>query len=133
MHRFGHSSRKLAQRFALAIPVVTLIMLGIILFPSAGRDDAYISYWPAHTLAETGEFTNYNGEHIEQSSSLLQVIVLAALHWISGIEIELLGPMITILAGELSIVAVYVLARRAIPGSEFATTLLLSTSVFFVY
>jgi hypothetical protein len=133
MHGFSRASGKLAHRFALAIPLMALLVVGVTLFPSAGRDDAYISYWPGHALAETGELTNYNGEHIEQSSSLLQVLVLAALHRISGIEVELLGPLITILAGELSIVAVYVLARRAMPGSEFGAALLLSTSVFFVY
>lgn len=86
---------------ALVALVLTLLMILqlVVFFGIGGRDDSYITYWSAYVLSHFGEIVNYNGERIEQSSSLLQVLVLAALHLISGIDIPLLGTVLAILCG----------------------------------
>ena len=69
------------------LPTALLLAITILLFPSAGRDDTYITLWPAHTLAEHGEILNYNGERVEQSSTLLMVLLLAPFAtWVSDLS-----------------------------------------------
>ena len=51
--------------------LVLFLLFGFLFFPAAGVDDAHITYWPAYTLAHSFEIVNYNGDAIEQSSSLL--------------------------------------------------------------
>src|SRR5204862_487427 len=59
------------------------LIIGFLFLRSTGQDDAYISYWPAHTLAHYGRIINYTGEAVEQSSSMLWVLVLGALAFIT--------------------------------------------------
>ena len=61
-------------------PALALVLAGLLLFPSAGQDDTHITCWPAYTLSHFGQILNYNGQRVEQSSSLLQVLLLAVLH-----------------------------------------------------
>ena len=114
-------------------PPLLLLALGFALFSSTGRDDAHITYWPAYSLSHFGEMVNYSGERVEQSSSLLQVLWLAAAHTLSGIDIVTLGRVCSILFGVLSLVAVYVLAARIHPDIGFTSALLVGTSAYFVY
>ena len=60
---------------ARALPALAFLATGALLFPSSGRDDVYITYGPALALAETGSISNWNGEAVEQSSSLLDVVL----------------------------------------------------------
>jgi hypothetical protein len=64
----------------LIAPAAVLLSTGFLLISSGGRDDAHITLGQL-TLARTGRILNYNGGHLEQSSSLLHVLVLAALSW----------------------------------------------------
>jgi hypothetical protein len=75
-------------------------------FPAGGNDDSYITYWAAYALSAFGRIINYNGEVIEQSSSLLQVLVLALVRRAVNIEPHLSGPLVSILAGLLCVPAV---------------------------
>src|ERR1041385_1784086 len=63
--------------------ILLFIGLGFTLFRSTGQDDCYLSYWPAHTLATFGRIVNYNGEAVEQSSSLLWVLAMGLIAFIS--------------------------------------------------
>jgi len=63
--------------------VLVVPALGFLLFGSTGRDDSYITYWVADQFRRTGRIANYNGKAIEQSSSLLHVLVLAGLSWLT--------------------------------------------------
>jgi hypothetical protein len=77
----------------IAAAVLAAASLG--LHVSAGRDDAYITYWAARMLADVGEIWNYNGERVEQSSSLLFTALLAAVRRVTGAEPETAGPLLS--------------------------------------
>ena len=53
------------------------VLLGYALYGSAGHDDSHITFWASYTLSEFGEIVNYNGDRIEQSSSLLLTVLTA--------------------------------------------------------
>lgn len=77
--------------------VRTLPLGGRVPLPSAGRDDAFITYWAAHAIARFGEIVNYDGDRVEQSSSLLHTVILAILHAVTGVNLPTLG--VTVSAG----------------------------------
>lgn len=79
-------------------------VLGLLFFLSGGQDDCYITYGAARSLATTGRLTNYNGDALEQSSSLLHTALLAGLHRASGLGLPLLGWGLGIVAGVLLVV-----------------------------
>ncbi len=85
------------------VPYILFMGIGFILFPSSGRDDAYITYWTAYSLAHFGEIVNYNGERVEQGSSLLHTLLLALIYKISQINIPTLGLFVSVSAGLFSI------------------------------
>src|SRR5689334_2064756 len=60
--------------------LLVAVLHGALLYTASGHDDSHITYWAARTLAASGEILNYNGERIEQSSTLLLVLLLAAAH-----------------------------------------------------
>lgn len=118
---------------AVALSVLVLVLLGGLLFSSTGRDDSYISYWPAQTLAHDGKMVNFNGDRVEQSSSLLLVLILAGLHTLTGIAVPVLGPIVSILSGTAAVALAYILARRLHPGAAFLAALLTALSAYVVY
>jgi hypothetical protein len=95
----------------VALAIAIQLGVGLTLFRSTGRDDAYITFWPAWTLVHHGALENYSGERVEQSSSLLQTLLLAALHALSGIGIPELGWTSGIAAAALAVA----LAPRLVP------------------
>jgi hypothetical protein len=121
--------------FALyLIPSTILVLTGLLLFGSAGRDDAYITYWPAYTLSRFGQILNYNGDRIEQSSSLLQVVLLAALAKTTGLEMVTLGKLSSIVFGVASVVAIFKLIMKAADrAAGFSAAIITSASPYFVY
>lgn len=116
-----------------AIAAAWFLGIGLVVFPGAGWDDAYITYWSAHALATLGEIVNYNGDRIEQSSSLGQVLTLALLHRFTGIEISILGHVTSVLFGLLTVLATARLARLASPHSGARAPILVATSAYFLY
>ena len=66
------------------IAAMILLMVSFLLLGPGGRDDVYKTLWPAEALANTGHLINYNGDAVEQSSSLLHVLLLAALRVFIG-------------------------------------------------
>ncbi|HQQ63436.1 MAG TPA: sulfatase-like hydrolase/transferase [Pseudomonadales bacterium] len=75
-----------------------------VLYGHTGRDDAFLTYWPALTLAEHGDILNYNGDRLEQSSTLLHTLSLAILHKILPvIAMPTLAWGVSIAAGLLSL------------------------------
>ena len=115
------------------VAVALYVGIGGLLFPFAGWDDSYITYWAAHALAEFGEIVNYNGDRVEQSSSLAQVVLLALLHRITGVEISILGHATSILLGLLAVLATARLARRVDPGATWFAPALAASSAYFLY
>jgi hypothetical protein len=91
---------------------LALVLTGLLLFPSAGQDDTHITCWPAYTLSHYGQILNYNGQRVEQSSSLLQVLLLAALHVATGMNVVTLAKLASIAAGVASVVTLSTLVAR---------------------
>jgi len=110
-----------------------LIVIGFCLYGSAGRDDAHITYWPAYTLAHVGEIINYNGNVVEQSSSLLQVVFISVLYTLSGNNIVTLGHFTSILFGVASLPLTYILASRFHSRAGPLATLITALCGSFVY
>lgn len=112
---------------------VLLSLGGFFLGFSGSVDDAHISYWSAWTLAHYGEIVNYNVDRVEQSSALLQVVLLAILHKVSGVSVVTLGHITTTLFSAISLYVVARLSYAMQPRSQWVVTLFLATSPFFVY
>ena len=124
----------ITSSWPILLPIVGLVGLSVALFPSAGRDDAYITYWAAHTLREFGEIANLNGAHIEQSTSLLHVLVLGVLSFVTRLSVPAIGPPMSVLFGILTVVYTYEFARRYV-GRWYAmgAAMIVATAAPFVY
>ena len=94
------------------------LAFAVLLYVHGGQDDTYITYWAAHSFSETGLPLNYNGELVEQSSSLGLVILLGGLRVITRLDVPLLGWMVSLGLFVWSVLLVNCLARRFIePGA----------------
>lgn len=107
--------------------------LGLVLFGSPGNDDAYITFWPAHSLAQFGEILNYNGERLEQSSSLLHVLLLGGFSAATGIEPHEFGKLFSLLCGVVAIPLTAFYAERCRPGTGIAAALLAALTIPIMY
>ena len=110
-----------AAKFLSPTPLLAILLLAIslllvqclFLYGDTGRDDAFFTYWPAQTLAEHGSILNYNGDHIEQSSTLLHTVLLATFHkLLPFIEIPTLSWILSIAAGALTLLATALILRN---------------------
>ena len=124
----------ITSSWPVLLPIAGLIGLSVSLFPSAGRDDAYITYWAAHTLREFGEIANLNGAHIEQSTSLLHVLVLGVLSFVTRLSVPAIGPPMSVMFGILTVVYTYEFARLYV-GRWYAmgAAMIVATAAPFVY
>lgn len=120
-------------------PAVLLLGLGgFFLGFSGGVDDAHISYWSAWTLSHEAQLLNYNFERIEQSSSLGQVLLLAAMHTITAIPMVTLAHLSSLFAALMTLLLTARVATRfGAANGEHAmgllASLLLASSPFFLY
>jgi hypothetical protein len=121
------------KAWLLLLPPAALIVLGFLFFSSTGRDDAHITFWPAHMLATRGEIVNYNGDRVEQSSSLLLVVLLAALAKVTRLPLPTLGSLVSILSGAVAAIAAARVASRRGRGSGLLAGFFVATSASFVY
>ena len=110
-----------------------LLALGLLFFPAGGRDDAHIGYWVALCLSRFGRVMNYNGAAIEQSSTLLQALILAAAHRLTGIDMVILGRLSAIVFGVATVLLVQKLAARIDQRLALPTGLLTASSAYFAY
>ena len=126
--------RYIASSWPVLLPIAGLVGLSVALVPSAGRDDAYITYWAAHTLREFGEIANINGVHIEQSTSLLHVLVLGALSFVTRLSVPAIGPPLSVLFGVVTVIYTYEFARLYV-GRWYAMggAMIVATAAPFVY
>ena len=116
------------------VPPFVLILISLTLFPSAGRDDAHITYWSAYSLVNFGDILNYNGLRLEQSSSLLHVLILAGVMKLTGLSPPISGGIISILCGALSVVYAQRLTSLFASGRWALTAgVLTACSVYFAY
>lgn len=120
---------------AIAIGFLGLIPVGIglLLFTSSGRDDAHITYWAAHTLANHAEIVNYNGERLEQSSSLLDVLLLAFLSKFMPFSLPAISRILSIVCAIALTPLSYMLAEDAAPGRGLAAAWLTASASSLAY
>ena len=124
----------IASSWPVLLPIAGLVGLSVALFPSAGRDDAYITYWAAHTLREFGEIANINGAHIEQSTSLMHVLVLGMMSFVTRLSVPAIGPPMSVVFGVLTVIYTYEFARLYV-GRWYAMSaaMIVATAAPFVY
>ena len=70
---FAGVGRAGSAAWAPAVAVALHLGLGFVLYSSSGPDDVHITYAAAANLLRHGAITNYNGDPIEQSSSVAHV------------------------------------------------------------
>ena len=126
--------RNVVSSWPVLLPVVVLVGLSAALFPSAGRDDAYITYWAANTLREFREIANLNGVRLEQSTSLLHVLVLGAVSLVSGASAPAVGTPVSLAFGALTVVYTYAFGRMFV-GRWYAMAagMIVATAAPFAY
>jgi len=91
---------------------ILFLIAGFCLYGSAGHDDSHITFWASYTLSEFGEILNYNGDRIEQSSSLLQTLLTAFFAFIFQADVVTVGYLITHLAGAVAIFLTWQLLEK---------------------
>lgn len=88
-------------------------LCGLVLFSSTFDEDSYITCWVADRFADTGRILNYNGDALEQSSSLGWVLALAALVKLSGSSAAVVAPILSMLAASVAVWLVYRASYRS--------------------
>jgi len=121
------------NRVLLAAIIVFFLAFGFLFIGSAGDDDSFITYSAAHILAQTGDIINLNGERVEQSSSLLLVLLLAALQKLTQLPVASFGVMASVVAGVLTLLLVWRVAKQMDIRSSFVPVLLLALNPYFIY
>jgi len=117
-------------------PVVWLAMamflsIGVLLFPGAGPDDAYMTFWVADVLSRHGDILNYNGDAVEQSSSVGFVVAIALVQWLTGLEASVVGRFLAVGFGLATILATASVMRSlGGPVGRAAAALVASSSYF---
>ncbi|MCP5346135.1 MAG: hypothetical protein R3F41_00875 [Gammaproteobacteria bacterium] len=97
--------------------VILLFILGVVfLLGYTGRDDSHITYFVSQSLADGKGLVNFNGENVEQSSSLLFTVLLAALSWLTRVDAATLGPLLSLSL----LIATFFLTNSLFRGSAFA-------------
>jgi hypothetical protein len=117
----------------ILVAVLFSMSLGFVLLMSTGQDDPYLSFWPAYTLAYHGEIANYNGQRVEQSSSLLHTLVLAISARTTGVALPTAGYWIGVLAGVLAMIRAASLSSRLGEPASFGLLLLVGSCPAFLY
>jgi len=108
--------------------IVAFVVVGV-----GGVDDSYITGWVALNISRSGSLSNFNGDSIEQSTSLLHVLILGALRFLTRLPVPVLSYFLGI-AGLIATVTVAgVVADRLFKGSGLVTALLVGTSFPLLY
>ncbi len=113
--------------------MVGFLAFGIVFVPSAGWDDAYITFWSAHSLAESGQLVNYNGHFVEQSSTLGFVLIIAPIAWLTGIDAPVIGRIASVIFGAVSIAATASLGRLVGVTTGRLAPVIVASSPFYTY
>jgi hypothetical protein len=95
----------------------------------SGQDDKYITYWSAHALADVGALVNYNGDRVEQSSSLTHVALLAALAKPQWLSLSTLGWLFSVVCGVSTVVWTFRIAASIAPALAQTAALFAASSV----
>lgn len=108
-----------------------LLASGYWLYGSTGHDDSHITFWAASSLLEHGQILNYNGDRVEQSSSLLLTLLLALISRITDASVVNAGYCSAILASGLTLLLA-ANANHTVAPRRLATPLLLGSCASFL-
>ncbi len=128
--RFG--SRFTQHTIIFAVCTLPLWIYGV-LCGSTGHDDSHITFWQARTLLEHGQLLNYNGERIEQSSSLLAILLTALLALITPFSIVSSGYLINLWGAVVAVALTYFSAQRIGFARPWLPALLTALTPHFAY
>jgi hypothetical protein len=119
----------------IRIPAIAMacLTLGFVVLVSTGQDDPYLTFWPAYTLANFGEIANYNGDRIEQSSSLLHTLSLAAIIRTTSSSVPAAGYWLGVIASLLALLRAASLSRVLGRRASSELMVLLGTFPAFLY
>ncbi len=99
-----------------------------------GFDDSHITFFAARTLIDRGSIVNYNGEHVEQSSSLALVLLLAGLGTVlPHVGIPTLGWIVSLASGIACIPLAVLLAREISPHRAHWAAPIVATSASLLF
>lgn len=119
------------QIHPLILASLLLSFLAFFVFGSAGHDDSHITYSAAKMLADGHGIANTNGEKIEQGTSLLHVLILGGLYYISGLELPLLGLLFSFFMSALALVLSWQLIKiTQIPTPRTALLFIAGSTAF---
>lgn len=102
--------------FLMGILWVAILYMGFLLYGASGHDDPHINFWVSHTLLEQGQFVNYNGERVEQTTSLLIVLFTALFSKLLQLDLVTAGYLVDIFSSLVCCVLVTRLAQRYCPS-----------------
>lgn len=128
-----HQTWDLGRLATTAVAALVALTAGLVLFLSTGHDDAYITFWPAYALLQFGELVNYNGERVEQSSSLLHTLWLALSAAVSRQPVPVVGYWTGVAFGVLTLFRAQALCQRLGWGSPRWLPFLIGTLPIFLY
>ncbi|HNN86969.1 MAG TPA: hypothetical protein PKK14_05600 [Pseudomonadales bacterium] len=128
---------RFANRFTSPLLTFVLCTLPLwvygVLCGSTGHDDAHITFWQTHTLLEHGQLLNYNGERLEQSSSLLAILLTTLLALISPLSVITSGYLANLGGAVAAIALVYGIAHHARLAHPWVPALLTALTPYFAY
>ena len=116
----GRNPAKPLPRFQRRLPLFLLIAaLGIGLHVAWSRasivDDAYISFRFARNLVQGQGLVFNPGEYVEGYTNFLWTVLLAALLWITGIELPVLSVICNLVCFAANLVVVYLIGKTLLP------------------
>lgn len=127
------STRGWLAWLATGAAAVALVVVGMVGVGSGGHDDSHITYFVADAVARGWGFVNYDGDPIEQSSSLGFVVLLALLHLVTRVPVPVLAYVVGLVAGAAAVLQAHRLAERLAPGTGPFAAWMTATSFGLVY
>ncbi|MEZ5538394.1 MAG: hypothetical protein R3E63_00195 [Pseudomonadales bacterium] len=101
---------------AMTLLWIAILYGGFLIYGAAGHDDPHINFWFSHTLLEQGQLVNYNGDRVEQTTSLLIVLLTALFSKILQLDLVTAGYLVDIFSSFACCVVVTKLAQRYCRG-----------------
>lgn len=109
-----------------------VLLAGFLVHGSSGHDDPHINFWFSHTLLEYGQMLNYNGDRVEQTTSLLLVLLTALFSWMLPFDLVTCGYLVDIASAFACCWLVTVLARQLVPAWAVWPSCLMLSSISFL-
>ena len=123
----------LQHKFSLLLATIVSSIIMLLLHGYTGSDDSHITYSAAKQLTLHGAILNHNGLYVEQGSSVLHVLLLAASHIITGLDFPQLGPWFSLFCAILCLPLSLELAKLSNVRQPALVVFLLPLSLAFNY